>query len=431
MNQKFTTYFFVLLIAATVISLVSYHYLFNKTYVLNGSSPYEMVVNTDQDYGGTSTGTLIKEGDSLILECDIKSVHTSPYCEVAFRLRHINKHIGYDLSNFESIEFDIDYQGATGQLIRLFARNYNKAYSTEDPLSNKFNQMEFDPDYMVPGKRTPLNYFNVPSWWINQFTNRLEETGVDFSNTVAIEVGISGLDTNIVSAGNYIIKINSITFHGKWIPEDEILWFILSVWVAFGLVYISATIYMMHNDLKEVEHKKRLLKKEIEKLEEKVAIDPLTGLRNRNGIEELYQYFSEQQLQGTRITIAMADIDHFKSINDQYGHAIGDDTLVEFSKVMTQSLPESTLVMRWGGEEFLIIFEGISFSQAHQCTNQLRKNVEKHTWPKQIDVTASFGLMKYEGSPMEECIIKADNALYRAKKNGRNRVEVERRVSNH
>lgn len=429
MNQKYTVYVFLALIAATIISLVSYHYTFNQTYVLNGASPYKKVVNTDQFYGGLSTGSLTTLGNTLVLECDIKANHETPYCEVTFKVTSKDNSIGYDLSKFDSIEFDIDYKGPAGQLIRLYARNYNTMYSTNDPLSNKFNQMEFDPEYMVKGKRTPLNYFNVPSWWIHQYTDRLEETGVDFSNTVAIELGISGSEGNVVKPGTYIIKINSITFHGKWLPKDEMLWTLLLIWIGFGIVFVSSTIYIMRANLILVQNKKEQLKEAIVQLEEKVSVDPLTGLRNRNGIELLYQYFKEQYQLGTKITVAMADIDHFKNINDQHGHATGDQTLVDFSKLLTQSLPESTLIIRWGGEEFLIIYEAMPFTQAHQYTNQLRKNVEKHTWPKMMNVTASFGLIKYEGTAMKECIIKADNALYRAKRKGRNRVEIERRSS--
>jgi diguanylate cyclase (GGDEF)-like protein len=151
--------------------------------------------------------------------------------------------------------------------------------------------------------------------------------------------------------------------------------------------------------------------------------DGLTGLRNRRTVEtELRTLLNE----GTQLTLAMADLDHFKLLNDTYGHDAGDRALRRFSQVLGVSLRESDIAGRYGGEEFVIALPGTPVSTAVEILDRLRERLvaagEESGSPT---FTASFGVVDSSlGGSLEELLRIADAALYRAKDEGRNRVAI-------
>ncbi len=151
--------------------------------------------------------------------------------------------------------------------------------------------------------------------------------------------------------------------------------------------------------------------------------DGLTGLRNRRTIEtELRGLLNE----GVELTLVMADLDHFKLLNDTYGHGAGDRALRKFSQVVEASLRDSDIAGRFGGEEFVIALPGASMSKAVEVLDRLRERLaiagEESDNPT---FTASFGVVDSSmGKSLEELLRIADAALYRAKEEGRNRVTV-------
>ncbi|WP_456488650.1 GGDEF domain-containing response regulator [Caminibacter pacificus] len=161
---------------------------------------------------------------------------------------------------------------------------------------------------------------------------------------------------------------------------------------------------------------------DITKYEEKIQKDPLTGVYNRNILEKILKENINKQ-----ICMIFADIDHFKKINDTYGHQFGDTVLQTFAQILKNSLRKNDIIVRYGGEEFLIYIQNVeSIKNAQKIAEQLRKVVENFDFNGK-KITASFGVCcKYISSKesFEELIKNADKALYKAKNNGRNRVEV-------
>ena len=158
--------------------------------------------------------------------------------------------------------------------------------------------------------------------------------------------------------------------------------------------------------------------------------DPLTGLWNRYALlEALEREHSRAVREGTPLAVIMADLDHFKSVNDTYGHMAGDAVLREAAGRMQAAVRSYDLVGRFGGEEFLIVLPGTSAVNAAQLAERLRAAVAHvpvgHDL-RNIPVTASFGVGAsgpgLSGDP-QTLIRVADEALYRAKEKGRNRVE--------
>ncbi|MCJ7765369.1 MAG: GGDEF domain-containing protein, partial [Thiovulaceae bacterium] len=118
------------------------------------------------------------------------------------------------------------------------------------------------------------------------------------------------------------------------------------------------------------------------------------------------------------------DIDHFKSINDRFGHPVGDETLVYIAQLIKEHLRSTDKAVRWGGEEFIIIYLETTADEILKLTEKLRQKIEQHVFTTAGSTTASFGATLYKNGDTKESIIKrADNALYMAKRGGRNRIE--------
>lgn len=150
--------------------------------------------------------------------------------------------------------------------------------------------------------------------------------------------------------------------------------------------------------------------------------DPLTKVANRNLMNvELEKNFARAKRLGSPFAVIMMDLDNFKNYNDTHGHAAGDKLLVETANVLLNGVRTIDLVVRYGGEEFLIILPDTELANACKAAERIRKTVEAKT-----DITVSLGVSSYQQGMQkrEDLIKKADNALYQAKQKGRNRTEI-------
>jgi len=162
---------------------------------------------------------------------------------------------------------------------------------------------------------------------------------------------------------------------------------------------------------------------ELEKLSE---TDRLTGLTNRMKLEEILEQECRRSSRSrTALSVIMLDVDHFKAINDTYGHHAGDQVLRDLADILEAHVRSIDTVGRWGGEEFLIICPGTTVSGARTLAEKLRKSLEVHDFPVVGNCTCSLGISAYQWDDQaEDIVIRADQAMYRAKEKGRNRVEV-------
>lgn len=166
-----------------------------------------------------------------------------------------------------------------------------------------------------------------------------------------------------------------------------------------------------------------LLALQNKELEHRSETDGLTGLYNRHRMEEGLREAAARALRyGEPLSVVMTDLDHFKAINDTYGHREGDRVLKEVARAFRRHSRSSDLVGRWGGEEFLILCASTDLEGAGALARTLREEVAALP---ELDrpVTASFGVAPFRtGESWEELVERADKALYRAKATGRNRV---------
>jgi diguanylate cyclase (GGDEF)-like protein len=163
------------------------------------------------------------------------------------------------------------------------------------------------------------------------------------------------------------------------------------------------------------------------RLERETQEDPLTGVANRRLFSQRLAAEMEVALAvGQPLTIAVADLDHFKIVNDQLGHAVGDLALRESAALLQRLCRENDLVARIGGEEFALILPGLTRESGVEFCENLRQRVEAHDWHavhQELAVTISIGLSQWDGSAeVAELLKAADIQLYRAKRAGRNQV---------
>lgn len=155
------------------------------------------------------------------------------------------------------------------------------------------------------------------------------------------------------------------------------------------------------------------------------TIDFLTKLLNRNKMVDLLsQEYDKAKRYNSTYTVMMFDIDYFKSINDEFGHAIGDDYLIEFSRLIHRNVRTSDSFARWGGEEFVLLLPNTDEGNSTLLAEKLRSLVEKYSFsgPKNITVSIGFSQVQLDDRSLEDAIERADTALYHSKKNGRNQA---------
>jgi diguanylate cyclase (GGDEF)-like protein len=162
-----------------------------------------------------------------------------------------------------------------------------------------------------------------------------------------------------------------------------------------------------------------------ELLERLAITDELTGLYNRTKLDEFLQNeLNRSQRFGHSFGMVVLDIDHFKSINDSYGHQVGDEILVAMARMIKEHLRTTDEAIRWGGEEFIIIYLETNHDEVMKLAEELRQKIETHRFKTVGNVTASFGVTLYKkGDTIASIIRRADKALYMAKESGRNCVK--------
>jgi len=197
-------------------------------------------------------------------------------------------------------------------------------------------------------------------------------------------------------------------------PEDN-TWLYYSLAIALALLILigSVTWYIFQLNCK---------------IKEQAIHDPLTGVYNRRYLDEtLPREMARAQRDLIPLSIAMIDLDHFKLINDTYGHAAGDAVLKNVATCLARSIRQNDFICRYGGEEFIVVMPGMPIDQALARMEECRQEIQNtlttynaHTIP--ITISGGISLFNIRGSTRDELLKAADDALYSSKTNGRNQI---------
>ncbi|MGH0600037.1 diguanylate cyclase [Bacillus mycoides] len=191
-----------------------------------------------------------------------------------------------------------------------------------------------------------------------------------------------------------------------------VLYFVCSI-VAGYITFVSASYVLQSNEL-------------FQTMRHYATIDALTNLGNVRQFDlEMNRHIGNKHMKNDSLCLLLIDIDHFKYVNDTYGHPAGDEVLKQLGRILLENAPFPNLVFRKGGEEFALLLPKKMIAFGTRIGEQIRLAVEKHSFQLQnggkIKITVSVGLSEYKKSP-EQFIQSADDALYYSKRNGRNKV---------
>lgn len=237
----------------------------------------------------------------------------------------------------------------------------------------------------------------------------------------------------------YIDPKEAQSIRDKWsaitiekVTDYTLLWLTLLV---LGTVLI-VSLYWNHyltkankknrDILSDLQEMQTQLTEQNKRFKELAITDALTGICNRLKLDEDLTYtIKRAQRTHKAFSIILLDIDHFKMVNDRFGHLVGDELLQAFATLLVKATRNSDIVGRWGGEEFLVICPDTDLSGGAKLAEQLRKKIAEYDFIDNISFMASLGVTAYQRDDNAQALIsRVDQALYRAKAKGRNRVEL-------
>ncbi|MCL4102234.1 diguanylate cyclase (GGDEF) domain-containing protein [Fibrobacter sp. UWH9] len=413
------------LLALTAIALFAYENgLDNIEFLKLSDFPY-VIAQSDSVDGGGSAVKLTRTDSSVIMDYELREGYAYPYAGVKIFLGD-GKVRGKDLSHYDSIFVWVKPRGEGS--VRLYMRGYDSAiYRDGDETSLKFNEIEFFPlNETYPAVFVPQE-FRVAGWWVAQNEVDVHKARVDLSNIPLIEIQTG---TN-APLGYGTLEIRGLCFKGKKIAKEDLTTGIVGVWFVTFFMILVIRFFDYSRERAAAKKKREELEKnlkalEIEKTEYEKSSkeDPLTGCLNRAGFSSILMREQENLVKNdSPVSFVILDIDHFKHINDQYGHSVGDEVLVNLCKLIQSKIRNTDALVRWGGEEFVILCSDTPIQNAQFLAEKLRMAIENTQLIKQQQVTCSFGIAEMvAGEDPKRLFERADKALYASKENGRNRV---------
>jgi polar amino acid transport system substrate-binding protein len=282
------------------------------------------------------------------------------------------------------------------------------------------------------------------------YIDTLASIGYEFQQKYFGELKIAGKISEELKLSIAVIKedrtllnilqktVNNITnemhreIFSKWVPikyqkgiDYELVWkiSIAAIFLIILVVYWNRKIIQANNLLKQAQKDIEEKNKELERL---AITDKLTNLYNRRKLDELlHNEINRCERFNHTFGVAILDIDHFKKVNDTFGHQTGDKVLIEISNILKTHIRKTDYVGRFGGEEFVIICPESQKEGIYNLIENIRLDITKHTFKDIGKITTSFGIaILKEKDSVESLLKRADVALYEAKNSGRNRVVV-------
>ena len=410
-----------LLLVVTFVAVRFQDMLLGQTIVIE---PHHAAIYTPRFYGDAPLGGIstvaVDPRTPMKWQCTLRVKYAYPYCGYELLLDARSPEKGLDLSKFESITLDVDYRGPS-DTFRIYIKNFDPRYSKPGiPDTLKFNKVEIATQ---PGHNLvelKLTDFGVAEWWVTQNKIRPALSTTQFDNVTEFEFQTGTL----APPGLYRFQVHRITLHGRLISRATWYASILTAWAVLVGLYLLYRIVKLRRDLEQRRQSQAAALRIARYAEETARRDPLTKLLNRTGVIDLFHPIAMNRRADTNFAVILLDVDHFKAVNDRFGHSAGDRVLADIAALLTQNTRGGDIVGRWGGEEFLLICAVTDQDAATTIAGKLRASIEAHDFPGVGRVTASLGVYCCNGKTeaLERLVSYADRALYAAKEQGRNRV---------
>jgi diguanylate cyclase (GGDEF) domain len=356
--------------------------------------------------------------------CDYRP--TNPYgCGWSVRLDQVLGE-GKDLRGYDKLAVHLKYDGPAKR-IRVNLRNHNPTYSDlQDPTSSKPMEMSFGTEEIGDGPvLLPLNEFKTAGWWLTERKFRRHWQRLEVDNVLAIAI-------DLAEPGYHQVRVEQLALVGRWIKTETLLIGILLFWMAVFLSEGALRFFTLYRTaqrdrqaIRALEEKRRSLAEENHHLENLANTDPLTGIYNRAGLHHRLVSVAQKDKGLAGMGVLILDLDHFKTLNDRYGHDMGDKVLKSFAALVAMNLRNDDVFARMGGEEFVVVCRRQPVDGVYAIAEKLRRLAGQCTFGEDgVAVTVSIGVaIMQDDESIDDALKRADAALYHAKEHGRDRVE--------
>ncbi|WP_082353903.1 GGDEF domain-containing protein [Marinagarivorans algicola] len=416
-----------LAVVLSIITVCCIQYLPNQTRKLHFNSNNQYLLFADGHRDGTSQATWLDDYSFSRFKCSLSKAEDA-WC--GWSVLWPSEPDGLlDFSAYHSLRVRLKYVGEAKRL-RIYARNYHEAYGdliASDP--NKFQSVTIYTHEFNEVVDIPLSEFVVADWWVTRFNIPRQHVAPDFSavQMLAIDFPQPGV------AGDHVMEVLSIELVGEWVSKESAYLALLVLWLLVLAAEGGYRYYLMNIKVERARARALTLESYARELRTQTSIykklsgvDPLTGAYNRAGVKPLLKksFDNNRRTDHDRGVVMVIDIDHFKRVNDTYGHSVGDAVIKHVAYVITDAIRASDLFARWGGEEFLLICPGVNRTTAAVIGEKLRQAICEKRYDANVPaVTVSLGitLIRHDDT-FNQAFDRADQALYQAKRSGRNRV---------
>jgi len=403
----------------TLVVLFGHSYLPQRMLQIHPNTNNIIETYTDSPAGGKSVIEWLDKSN-FRWKCTITQSDTYPVCGLSIIFSQ-KPYKSVDFSRYSSVFYRIEYEGSASKL-RFFLRNYNAAYATRMELEPaKFQSVAVRTTDFDSSLKLDIAEFSVADWWKDEFDIPRELSRPESNAIVAF-----GIDqASPIAYGEHTYQLKSVELIGEWISRETLYlaiivsWTILLGWeTKTRLVYWYQYVKRSSINLDEA-------RAESEKYKELMNTDSLTGVLNRNGLIQMLSQLNNSPKNLSDYSVLVADIDFFKQVNDLHGHVIGDAVLTQFTTLLSDNIRADDVVVRWGGEEFVLLLQTSVVEEAKSAAEVIRRKIAQHEFMGNgpLHITVSIGVsFPAPHEDFEAAFIRADKALYTAKIKGRNQV---------
>ena len=410
------------------ILLVAWQYFgmsLSKVVVPLDTAAVAATVYSDSVNGGRSTTRLSNEAGEIQLDCNIILSDTFAFCGVLIPLVTVGEK-GIDMRKYSDMQIVLEYESLVKDTLLIYL--INEELIEDGSKLEKSNLWAVSPETGANAFHLSPHRFIVPSWWIFQNSRNALNLEPDISNVKALRI-TTGDNT---AARDTVIRISHVAFSGKYISADDLYLGLLAAWLGLLTLHglgnmraLTARFKQSKQHNKKLIELNRFLRIQKDQFETMAKKDKLTGAWNRAGVRDVLEsVLDEHRKNATPCTLLEIDVDHFKKINDDFGHDVGDQALKALTALINTHTRDDDYLARWGGEEFVLICPNTDLPAAQALAEILRRKIETSQLIDQRKITCSFGIAELADEEIKHWFKRADEALYRAKGAGRNIVMV-------
>lgn len=404
--------------ALTALLLLSYDSLPKNTLVLYPNLTELKHASTDLWNGGKSFLTWGAE-EPVEWTCHLRKSDVYPYCGMYLTWSKKSPFSGIDLSTFSEFSIQLDYQGEA-EYLQVFLRNDYPMANTDGKQISKYASAGINAKTLTEAVNVSFDDFRVADWWI--LDHNISPSNIRLEVDEVIAVGIDFRSPT--GTGDHKFTLHSIAAVGSYFARETMYFSIIVFWASY--IFLEMLIHFIRLSRQEKLNQLKIgkLLAQSKSYQKQSETDNLTGALNRHGLSRVVERL-EKKRNLYKYALLILDIDHFKLVNDQHGHQVGDAVLRELSEKIRGIIRSNDIFVRWGGEEFILFYRNKDEASSFLFAEKIRHAIEAHSFVsgKLKEMTVSIGLTNFLPREDFNTVLKrADVALYEAKESGRNKT---------